>query len=238
MAESLEIEVLIAEVTEAAERVARATFGPFRDEPDSPFSAAPGMTAEHTWNAIARQMPRVLAQAVSAALYRTPISVDLLRSWHEGLFSMTFPDEAGVFHEDRERGQYSAMLAPDVFRSYAGTAGRQVYRQLRDACGCFDSEAHAEEHVAEGPIRNAVAIAVRLYAAVLRIHPFLDGNGRTAYVVLQYALIRQRLPCVALDDFTEHQLALGQAIRRDSKRSEAQLVGLIVDKIREADSNF
>ncbi len=76
-------------------------------------------------------------------------------------------------------------------------------------------------------------VAVRLYAKVLSIHPFVDGNGRTAFTILQYALVRSGLVCVALDDYAEHQWALGAALRIDSRQSYDPLQTLLVASFRE-----
>lgn len=228
---------LVDSLKQAAEIAAQATFGPFADDPDSPFAASEelDLTAEQTWQAIASQMPLTLSQAISAAVYRLPLSVDLVRSWHQILFGATFPDYAGVFHEDRERGQYAATIGgtreSPIVRTYAGTMGRRIYRELREACQAFDAAATAEDTVESGSVRSAVAEPAKLYARVLRIHPFLDGNGRPAYVVLLYTLARMNLPSVLMDDYAEHQFALGQAVRRDEKRSDLPLSLLLADKI-------
>jgi fido (protein-threonine AMPylation protein) len=79
-----------------------------------------------------------------------------------------------------------------------------------------------------------VFIAVKLYAKMLSAHPFLDGNGRTAFTILQYALARSDLPCVALENFEAHQRALGTALRSDGRQSYAPLQALIVAKLNEA----
>jgi Fic family protein len=83
-------------------------------------------------------------------------------------------------------------------------------------------------------LNEVVLPAARLYVKVLSIHPFLDGNGRTAYALLQYALVRSRLICVALEDFSAHQRALGVALRDDSRQSYLPLRDLLVDKLVKA----
>lgn len=78
---------------------------------------------------------------------------------------------------------------------------------------------------------DLVFIVVRLYAKILSTHTFLDGNGRTAFTLLQYALARNDLACIALDDFDAHQRALGAALRRDGRQSYGPLQSLIVAKL-------
>jgi hypothetical protein len=61
--------------------------------------------------------------------------------------------------------------------------------------------------------REATIPAAAFYAKLLSTHPFFDGNGRMAYVALQYALIRLGATGVALPDHDEQQWALGQGLR-------------------------
>jgi hypothetical protein len=71
-------------------------------------------------------------------------------------------------------------------------------------------------------------------AKVLSTHLLLDGNGRTAFTILQYALRRSELACVALEDFDAHQRALGTALRSDGRQSYVPLQALIADKLAQA----
>jgi hypothetical protein len=57
---------------------------------------------------------------------------------------------------------------------------------------------------------------------------------RICYLVLQFGLIRIGLLTVAPTQYEEHQWALGQALRRDSKQSYAQMEQLIADTARNA----
>jgi prophage maintenance system killer protein len=87
----------------------------------------------------------------------------------------------------------------------------------------------------ETVLLDELALAVvRLYAKVLSIHPFVDGNGRTVFTLLQYALVRCGLACVALDDYAEHQWALGADLRIDGRQSYSPLQALLVAKLQRA----
>jgi prophage maintenance system killer protein len=86
-----------------------------------------------------------------------------VRLWHERIFGPWFPEQAG-----RQRvGEAFAALREEI--------------EERDA-------AVASER--QPKLRDATLPAAKFYAKLLSTHPFFDGNGRVAYVALQYALVR------------------------------------------------
>ncbi len=69
-----------------------------------------------------------------------------------------------------------------------------------------------------------------LYAEILEIHPFVDGNLRAAYVALQVGLASVGLPTVRFSQvITRHDECLGWAMRKDADRTSAPLTELIVE---------
>ena len=59
----------------------------------------------------------------------------------------------------------------------------------------------------EIPLRDAVLPAVRIYAQIVAIHPWEDGNGRTAWLVLTHTLVRCGVLAVATDPSQETRVA-------------------------------
>jgi prophage maintenance system killer protein len=114
------------------------------------------------------------------------------------------------------------------------SAGARVSTRLEKSCRDFNGDIEATEGRQTILLEELVLVAVRLYTKVLSIHPFVDGNGRTAFTILQYALVRSGLACVALDDYAEHQWALGAALRIDSRQSYDPLQALLVAKLQRA----
>lgn len=229
------------QVADAAEVAARATFGPFIEEAESPFSEAEHLTPKATWDEIAAQVTRVAAAAALAGYQRHSITAGTLVGWHRQIFGGVFPDRAGELHRGRDRGQYAIVLGTPgrpVSKVRVGAQGRDIGKRLSGLCDRFNADAAQEDEREEGSVRGATPIAARFYARLLAIHPFLDGNGRLAFVALQYALVRLGLICVALPDWEQHQWALGQALRQDGRQTFDVLAGLLADKILEADPNW
>jgi fido (protein-threonine AMPylation protein) len=226
--------IQLDQLRESAYAAAAQTFGPFNDAPDSPFYSAKDLSSTDTWEEIAERV--VLAAGIAAAhgVARQPITVDAIRRLHELIFQTTFPDHAGRLRQRDEEAQYGIVLASSeqpIVKGERATAGARVQRRLEQVCREFNKTVAEQDQSDPITLDDLVLTAVRLYAKVLSIHPFLDGNGRTAFTILQYALTRSELACVALDDFDAHQRALGTALRTDGRQSYAPLRALIVDKL-------
>lgn len=79
---------------------------------------------------------------------------------------------------------------------------------------------------------EAALPAIKLYAKVIGIHPFFDGNGRTAWAVLAYGLQRCDLVEVAVPPTDLTRWALGRALRRDGSQSYQPLAELVAETIK------
>ncbi len=89
--------------------------------------------------------------------------------------------------------------------------------RLNEACEEFNAAAAAADERSEDHLEDlSILPAVKLYSKFLSTHAFVDGNGRVCFLILQYALIRMGLLCVALG-YEEHQAALGFALRADGE---------------------
>ena len=210
------------------------TFGPFNDVPDSPFYSAEELSPRQTWEEIAERVGLAAVIAVTHGAAQRIITVDAIRRLHEIVFVTTFPEHAGRLRQQKEEAEYGIVLGTaeqPILKSERATAGTRVVRRLEQACREFNDAIAKQKRLDTIALEDLVLTAVRLYAKVLSIHPFLDGNGRTAFTVLQYALVRGGLSSVAMDDFDAHQRALGAALRSDGKQSYVPLQALIADKL-------
>lgn len=224
----------VDDLLSSARAAAGQTFGPFNDLPDSPFYTAEELSPEETWERIAERVVLATCAAVVHGASGRPITVDAVRRLHEIIFVTTFPEHAGRLRQRGEEAQYGIVLGAaerPILQSARATAGARVLKRLDRACAEFNDAALAQDQRDAMQLEEVVLPAARLYVKVLSIHPFLDGNGRTAYGLLQYALVRSGLICVALEDFAAHQRALGIALRDDSRQSYLPLRDLLVDKL-------
>jgi fido (protein-threonine AMPylation protein) len=219
-----------------------STFKIFADHEESPFYRAGAKTPEETWDevhtcgvgAINDVRARVEAGAV-------PVEPELIAHWHRLIFHTTFPADAGRFRWKREDGKWE-----DVF--FGVSVGTAQTRRRRPAKGahpnrirtrldviCEQFNRHvAEAHAAEiATLGSSTAASARLYARVLNVHPFVDGNLRAAFVTLQYALRVLDLPMVEFPDIPEHNDALDLALRIDRHQTYDPLGSLLERIIRE-----
>ncbi len=208
------------EFAEVAAAAARATFAVFHDDPTSELYCAAGMTPEQTWRAITEQVAIVAADAAAEATRGYDATPRDISRWHRLIFEQWFPDQAGRFRRGDEQGQYGVVWgsrqAPESL-TVVSCKGRNVPARLRRAfTGLQQAIGEREDAHRQGrrrKLHEATLPAAAFYAKLLSTHPFFDGNGRTAYVALQYALIRLGATGVALPDHDEQQWALGQGLR-------------------------
>jgi fido (protein-threonine AMPylation protein) len=165
------------------------SFAGFHDKPESPFYQASGMTPEQTWEEATRRMAMVISDLFEeAANGPIELSIDSVRRWHALIFETTFPDDAGRLRwqlggewEHVDFGVGIGTVLSRVFRTISGAHPRKVQKRISTACAEFHSSREtllASESVG---IRGAAFAAARLYAKLLRIHPFVDGNLRAAF---------------------------------------------------------
>ena len=77
---------------------------------------------------------------------------------------------------------------------------------------------------------DATLPAAAAYGKFLADHPYIDGNGRTAFPLLSFALIRLGLVAVAVPETQDFHWCLGRAMRR-SKRDPVPLARYVKDLI-------
>jgi prophage maintenance system killer protein len=81
-------------------------------------------------------------------------------------------------------------------------------------------------------LNDATNVVARLYAKLLRAHPWADGNLRVAFVALHAALLSLDLPRVMFPDLEFHDDLIGIAFRDDNE-PYLQLANYIADYIRD-----
>lgn len=95
-------------------------------------------------------------------------------------------ERPGTFKRGDYRVTDDVGAAPDEIPELVGA----LVAEVRDAL------------LSEGGERNALTIAAYLHAQLVDIHPFADGNGRTARLLMNYVLLRLgSAPCtISADD--------------------------------------
>lgn len=89
----------------------------------------------------------------------------------------------------------------------------------------------------EASRQHPILRAVQLHADFVKIHPFADGNGRTARLLLNLALLMAGFPAIVLP--VERRLAYYAAL--DTAHMDGDLApftGLVADSLREAFAQY
>lgn len=78
-------------------------------------------------------------------------------------------------------------------------------------------------------------LAVMIHAKIAWIHPFEDGNGRTARAIMNWLLIKNEYPMffIPFEKREEYYLTLEEADKGDLKGYTSKMLRLIIDQIRE-----
>jgi fido (protein-threonine AMPylation protein) len=208
-----------------------APFRGFHDDEESPFFCAAGRTPEQTWDISIDRLGQLLVElAPVAKAGPIEMSPGLLCSWHREIFGELFPDRAGRLRGFRD-GQAEHVYFGVHDRGYRGTTPRELHRRLEKICTEFNTAAASVRDRGFDDRNDAVHAATRLYAKILRAHPFVDGNLRGTIVALDAALLTLKLPRVQFTDLELHDELLGIAFvgRNDPYRPLAEHIAEFVN---------
>jgi len=215
-------------------------FEDFRDEEGAPFyrsSVRAFATPEATLVEILRRFRSVMLGALEAA-ERRPVAIEVgdVLAWHRAIFASTFPHEAGEVRSGPTwfgvRWREHETLRR---RMVEGVEPRHVRDDLWQVLKRYNDELRSRRP-RERSLREALGAAAQLYAELLTIHPFEDGNLRAAFPALQTALLSLGAPAVHFHGaVAEHDEALGWALRPDAEMRTIQpFVDLLKKRIAES----
>jgi Fic family protein len=186
----------------------------YRDRRESRFYQARGQSPEETWQALGDEMARVLDDA-QRAFWRTrlPMNPERIRWWHGAIFARHFPHDGGRFR--RDRAFFGVMMPSDGMRQLEGAAPDVVRGELQAICSSFNRHSDALGDLDAAATLDQTRAVAALYAGILRVHPFVDGNHRVSFVALSAALWSFGLPnirFIGADEMVAHDDALVPAL--------------------------
>lgn len=224
------------QLAEAAVQAARTSFTGFAEKPGPDYHQAPGLTAEDTWIRVAEELGRVSALATLEGYRDQTLAVSDIELIHRGIFEPVFGKETLGFRSLRKHGvQFPIVIGTSEDPHLGvrrGTGGKQVKQNLGKALAAFERDLLALQAADHLALSDGARATVRLYAKIIGIHPFYDGNGRTAWAVFSYALQRCGLVEIAVPPSDATRWALGRALRQDGSQSYEPLTDIVVDVIR------
>lgn len=196
-------------------------FSGFRDDAESPFACADGLTPEATWEASLEELALALTELPARCPMR--VSPELLVEWHAQIFKGLFPTDAGRVRSRRDGEWEEVFFGANVgtrnslrHKQYKGVHPNKLNQRLKAICAEANEGMEAVRRHGNPPLRAATLVAARFYAKVLRAHPFVDGNLRAAYVGLSAVLLSVDLLIVEFKDLEIHDDLLGTAFRGDN----------------------
>jgi fido (protein-threonine AMPylation protein) len=185
----------------------------YRDREDSRFYRARGLTPEETWQALGDELARVIADARQAWWrHRLAIDPERIRWWHGAIFGRHFPYDGGRFR--KESAYFGVLMPSGQMRQIEGSPPVAVHHDLAEVCRSFTASVDRHDAANTSTLDRTRAVGA-LYAGILRVHPFADGNHRTAFVTLSATLWSLGLPAVEFaddQDMVDHDDALRPAL--------------------------
>jgi fido (protein-threonine AMPylation protein) len=216
-------------------------FVQFQDNPESPFYCADGISAVETWDKSVEAMTDVLIELSRLTTADFRLMPELLFDWHRQIFGELFPDDAGRLRWRKEGEWEEVFFGGDIgtarsrrTKEYKGAHPRKLPDRVSEICDEFNEakEVLIEAEPGSVSLDDAAHVAARLYCKILRVHPWVDGNLRVAFVALHAALLSLDLPRVKFRDLQEHDDLIGIAFRGDNEPYRP-LAGYIAGYIRD-----
>lgn len=207
----------------------------YQDNEGSRFYRAGRLSPEDTWWALGDELARVLmdAQLVfwRARLEMTP---ERVRWWHGAIFARHFPYDGGRFRQ--ERAYFGVVSADGGMRQIEGSSPDDLRRDLAEVCASFNGGIERLE-TRNASVLEQTRVVGAMYAGILSVHPFADGNHRAGFVALSAALWSLGLPAIefAQDaDMADHDDSIAPALFSPDGDIEpfAQLLAMRIEHAR------
>jgi hypothetical protein len=137
----------------------------------------------------------VLDQVIASAQAREPFSGAMVRAWHALMLkpiTVTPSQAAGGFrHPNWCPSNVAVGGVPGVPNSQVADAVEQVEVDVAPRLAELDDRIPAGEAPATAElVEDVLRCAAELHGAWVQIHPFVNGNGRTSRLLLNWVLLR------------------------------------------------
>lgn len=146
-------------------------------------------------------LERVLGDIARWADQRGKITVATIKRWHrQTMAGLDVPDPKVV---GRFRGEPGLEAEPVFIGSHAGTSAALVVgevdalvKRLAAVSGRLDKLLPSGQELDRDGLEAVIELAAWAHSEWVRIHPFCNGNGRTARTLTNAILMRYGLPPV------------------------------------------
>lgn len=137
----------------------------------------------------------VMRQARDSARHRQAPCLDLARDWHRGMMAgLGVPDPSWVGTFRGERGAEGVEVRvgklPGVSSTEVGDELSVFVHKMKRALALLDEELEGGDVETSEHLELVIRTAAWAHAEWVRIHPFANGNGRTARLWANWVLMR------------------------------------------------
>lgn len=144
-------------------------------------------------------LTKVFGRVRDEALRREPLTIEVARGWQRDIMQgLVLPDpklvgrfrgEAGLTNCNVKVGELLGVWAPDVSVELA-----ELDRKLRMAVAELDFLIKPGEDLTADVLAAVITLCAWVHSEWVRIHPFANGNGRTARLWVNSLAMRYGLP--------------------------------------------
>lgn len=144
-------------------------------------------------------LAKVFGRVRDEALRREPLSIEAARGWHRDIMEGLVPPdpklvgrfrgEAGLEDYDVAIGDLPGVWAPEVSAELA-----EFDRKLQQVTAELDGMIEPGEDLTADALRAILTLCAWAHSEWVRIHPFANGNGRTARLWVNSIAMRYGLP--------------------------------------------
>ncbi len=194
---------------------AQALWLAYADNPGSHYFRADHLTESQTAEAVARELCRTLVLVAKDAEADHALAPEDIDALHSAVFGPVFGDLALDRRSLKDHVEYPVWIEDrqSIRTQMAeGSAPKQIDRNIERAFARFEKQLLALSEREQLTLVDLCLPPAQLYADLIRVHPFMDGNGRTAWLVMNHALVRCGALIVTAAPTIESRVVLGKAL--------------------------
>lgn len=148
-----------------------------------------------------KNLADVLRSARASAIRRERPVLAMAKRWHrDSMVGLGVPDSRYVGRFRGEAGLETVGVRVGPYRgvppAQVGTALRTFQARVQRAVQILDEELPAGAPLSEDGLAAIIDLAAWVHAEWVRIHPFANGNGRTARMWANWVFMRYGVPAV------------------------------------------
>jgi fido (protein-threonine AMPylation protein) len=142
---------------------------------------------------------RLLSQASVAAIRRTELTLEVMKTWHRDLIrQLAVPD---IRYVGRFRGEPGLEgIEVKIGRAFGVRSDLvqgeldEFQKQLRSKVKALDKQIKPGQAPGDDELITVIELCAWAHSEWVRIHPFANGNGRTARILANTLAMRYGLP--------------------------------------------